>query len=124
MAGVDLIFCNKDEAMAFIGTHSLEAAPEGLIQYTATLTITDDPGGAVPFDGQTMQQSDGVDAIAFDTNGSGDVFSGTFLYAMTSRRYYAWAADFANDCVAKTVAWFGRRLEAQQFGHIKTKFFI
>ena len=30
--GVDLIFCNKDEAMAFTGTESLEAAAEALKQ--------------------------------------------------------------------------------------------
>ena len=39
--GVDLIFCNKDEAMAFTGTETLDAASEALKQYTKTFAITD-----------------------------------------------------------------------------------
>ena len=122
--GVDLIFCNKDEAMAFTGTESLEAASEALKQYTKTFAITDGAKGAMNFDGQTMRQSAGVEATAIDTNGAGDMFAGAFLYAITSGRDYAWAADLANDCAARVVAQFGPRLDAQQFDNIKTQFGI
>jgi sugar/nucleoside kinase (ribokinase family) len=122
--GVDLIFCNKDEAMAFTGTESLEAATESLKQYTKTFAITDGANGAVTFDGRSMHQSDGVEATAVDTNGAGDMFAGAFLYAITAGRDYAWAADLANDCAARVVAQFGPRLEAQQFDNIKTQFGI
>ena len=44
--GVDLIFCNKDEAMAFTGTETLDAASEALKQYTKTFAITDGAKGA------------------------------------------------------------------------------
>ena len=123
-AGVDLIFCNKDEVMAFTGTESLDAAAEGLKQYTKTFAITDGANGAMTFDGRSMHQSDGVEATAVDTNGAGDMFAGAFLYAITSGRDYAWAADLANDCAARVVAQFGPRLEAQQFDKIKTQFGI
>jgi len=122
--GVDLIFCNKDEAMAITGTESLEKAAEGLKQYTKTFAITDGARGAMTFDGEIMHQSAGVEAIAVDTNGAGDMFAGAFLYAITSGRDYAWAADLANDCAARVVAQFGPRLEAQQFDKIKTQFGI
>ena len=122
--GVDLIFCNKDEAMALTGTESLEKAAEGLKQYTKTFAITDGARGAMTFDGEIMHQSAGVEAIAVDTNGAGDMFAGAFLYAITSGRDYAWAADLANDCAARVVAQFGPRLEAQQFDKIKTQFGI
>ena len=122
--GVDLIFCNKDEAMAFTCTESLEAASEALKQYTKTFAITDGAKGAVTFDGVTMNQSKGVDAKAIDTNGAGDMFAGAFLYAITSDRGYAWAADLANDCAARVVAQFGPRLEVQQFYDIKNQFGI
>ena len=59
--GVDLIFCNKDEAMAFTGTESLEAAAESLKQCTKTFAITDGANGAITFDGHTVNQSKGVD---------------------------------------------------------------
>jgi len=122
--GVDLIFCNKDEAMAFTGTETLDAASEALQQYTKTFAITDGAKGAVTFDGSSLGQSEGVKAEAIDTNGAGDMFAGAFLYAITSGRSYAWAADLANDCAARVVAQFGPRLEAQEFDLIKTKFDI
>jgi sugar/nucleoside kinase (ribokinase family) len=120
--GVDLIFCNKDEAMAFTGTDTLEAAAEGLKQYTKTFAITDGANGAITFDGHTMNQSKGVEAKAIDTNGAGDMFAGAFLYAITSGKSYAWAASLANDCAARVVAQFGPRLEASEFNAIKAKF--
>ena len=120
--GVDLIFCNKDEALAFTGTESLEAAAEGLKQYTKTFAITDGANGAITFDGNTLNQSKGVEAKAIDTNGAGDMFAGAFLYAITSGKSYAWAANLANDCAARVVAQFGPRLEASEFNVIKAKF--
>ena len=120
--GVDLIFCNKDEVMAFTGTESLEAAAESLKQHTKTFAITDGANGAITFDGNTMNQSKGVEAKAIDTNGAGDMFAGAFLYAITSGKSYAWAADLANDCAARVVAQFGPRLESSEFDVIKAKF--
>ena len=122
--GVDLIFCNKDEAMAFTGTESLEAAAEALKQVTKTFAITDGANGAITFDGNTMNQSKGVEAKAIDTNGAGDMFAGAFLYAITSGKSYAWAASLANDCAARVVAQFGPRLESSEFEVIKAKFGI
>jgi sugar/nucleoside kinase (ribokinase family) len=122
--GVDLIFCNKDEAMAFTGTDTLETAAEALKQVTKTFAITDGANGAITFDGHTMNQSKGVEAKAIDTNGAGDMFAGAFLYAITSGKRYAWAADLANDCAARVVAQFGPRLEASEFDAIKAKFGI
>ena len=122
--GVDLIFCNKDEAMAFTGTESLETAAEALKQYTKTFAITDGANGAITFDGNTLNQSKGVEAKAIDTNGAGDMFAGAFLYAITTGKGYTWAADLANGCAARVVAQFGPRLEASEFDVIKAKFGI
>ena len=121
---VDLIFCNKDEAMAFTGTETLDAASEALKQYTKTFAITDGARGAVTFDGQSLNQSEGVEAKAIDTNGAGDMFAGAFLYAITSGRSYGWAASLANDCAAKVVARFGPRLDHDDFTSIKQRFGI
>jgi len=122
--GVDLIFCNKDEATAFTGTETLDAASEALKQYTKTFAITDGAKGAVTFDGASLEQSEGVKAEAIDTNGAGDMFAGAFLYAITSGKGYGWAADLANDCAAKVVARFGPRLDPDDFTSIKQRFGI
>ena len=122
--GVDLIFCNKDEAMAFTGTETLDAASEALKQYTKTFAITDGANGAITFDGNETNQSKGVEAKAIDTNGAGDMFAGAFLYAITSGRDYTWAANLANDCAARVVERFGPRLDPSDFDNIKSKFGI
>ena len=122
--GVDLIFCNKDEAMAFTGTESLEAASEALKQYTKTFAITDGVEGAVTFDGTSLEQSEGVKVKAIDTNGAGDMFAGAFLYAITADKNYVWASSLANDCASKVVARFGPRLEPDDFTSIKQRFGI
>jgi sugar/nucleoside kinase (ribokinase family) len=122
--GVDLIFCNKDEAAAFTGTETLAAASEALKQYTKTFAITDGAKGAITFDGSSLGQSEGVKAEAIDTNGAGDMFAGAFLYAITSGKSYGWAADLANDCAAKVVARFGPRLDSDDFTSIKQRFGI
>jgi len=122
--GVDLIFCNKDEATAFTGTETLEAASEALKHYTKTFAITDGAKGAMTFDGASLDQSEGVEAEAIDTNGAGDMFAGAFLYAITSGKSYGWAASLANDCAAKAVARFGPRLDPDDFTSIKQRFGI
>jgi sugar/nucleoside kinase (ribokinase family) len=122
--GVDLIFCNKDEAMAFTGMDTLDAAAEEIKQYTKSFAITDGANGAITFNGNTINQSKGVEAKAIDTNGAGDMFAGAFLYAITSGRDYTWAANLANDCAARVVARFGPRLDQSDFDKIKSKFGI
>jgi sugar/nucleoside kinase (ribokinase family) len=122
--GVDLIFCNKDEATAFTGTETIDAASEALKQYTRTFAITDGANGAITFDGTSLDQSEGVKAEAIDTNGAGDMFAGAFLYAITSGKSYGWAADLANDCAAKVVARFGPRLDFGDFTSVKQRFGI
>lgn len=122
--GVDLIFCNIDEALAFTGTNNLEAAAAILIKYTKTFVITKGADGAVVYDGNSLIHSKGIDAKAIDTNGAGDMFAGAFLYGITSGKDYRWAAELANDCAARIVAHFGPRLNLDEFNEIRMNFGI
>jgi sugar/nucleoside kinase (ribokinase family) len=47
-----------------------------------------------------------------DTNGTGDMFAGAFLYAITSGQNYEWALGFANAAAARMVSQFGPRIGA------------
>ena len=123
-AGVDMIFCNKDEALMFTNTETLEAASESLMDYTKTFAITDGARGAIVYDGTLLIHSEGLRIKTVDTNGAGDMFAGVFLYAITSGKNYNWAASLANYCAAEVVTQFGPRLEAQKFDRIKMKFGI
>ncbi len=123
-SGVDLVFCNKDEALSFAGSDDLDSAIEKLKMITKSFAITDGANGAITFDGDSVLRSEGVSAKTIDTNGAGDMFAGAFLYAITSGRGYDWAAKLANDCASRVVAKFGPRLESDDFDAIKAKFGI
>ncbi len=123
-SGVDLVFCNKDEALAFTGTSELDSAIKKLKLITKTFAITDGANGAITYDGNSVCRSEGVSAKAIDTNGAGDMFAGAFLYAITSGKSYDWAARLANHCASRVVAKFGPRLDLQDFDAIKRKFGI
>ena len=117
--GVDLIFCNKDEALAFTQAESLESAAEALNAYAKTFAITDGANGALVFDGQELFNAPAVKTKAIDTNGAGDMFAGAFLYAITAGKNYQWAAQLANKSAAMVVERFGPRLEAADFKQLK-----
>ena len=123
-SGVDLIFCNKDEALAFTDSDNLDSAIEKLKLISKSFAITDGADGAITFDGELVSRSEGVSAKAIDTTGAGDMFAGAFLYAITSGKDFDWAAKLANHCASRVVTKFGPRLESGDFDVIKAKFGI
>ena len=123
-SSVELVLCNKTEALKFTRSNDLSSAIEYLKRLSKTFAITDGANGSITYDGNSVFRSEGVFAKAVDTTGAGDMFAGAFLYAISSGKGYDWAASFANDCAARVVAQFGPRLEPQDFGLIKAKFGI
>lgn len=122
-AGVDLIFCNRDEAIGFTQTHTLEQACEALKQYTKQFAITCGSDGALVFDGEKLVQVTAQPITPVDTNGAGDMFAGAFLYALTEGKDFATAAAFANLAAGKVVSQFGPRLRPEQYAELKRVFF-
>ena len=122
--GIDLLFCNSDEARSFTKTHSTEAAAEQLKKYAKTFVITRGAGGSLSFDGKELLQTPGVTANAVDTNGAGDMFAGAFLYAINVGHNYRVAAKFANEASARVVSQFGPRIDSLEYKQIKDLFNI
>jgi len=120
--GVDLLFCNSDEARSFTNTHSTEAAAEQLKTYAKTFVITRGAGGSLSYDGTDLVQTAGVTANAVDTNGAGDMYAGAFLYAINAGHSYALAAKFANEASARVVSQFGPRIDSLEYKQIKHLF--
>ena len=120
--GVELIFCNKQEALAFSGTDDIEIAVGILSHSTRTFVVTDGANGSVCHDGTQVFSSPGHRVDAVDTNGAGDMFAGAFLYALTEGKHYQWAAGFANCCASRVVQQFGPRLRGSDFGEIRRTF--
>ena len=121
--GVDLIFCNRDEALGFTQSHNLEQACESLKQYAKQFAITCGGDGALVYDGQQLIQVPAPSITPVDTNGAGDMFAGAFLYALSQGQDFPTAASFANRAAAKVVTQFGPRLKAEQYGELKVGFF-
>ncbi len=120
--GIDLIFCNGDEARSFTGTHTIEAAAESLKQYAKTFAITRGPDGSLTYDGQDISYNKAVQTNAIDTNGAGDMFAGAFLHALISGREYSWAAQFANTASSIVVSSFGPRIKDIEYISLKSRF--
>jgi sugar/nucleoside kinase (ribokinase family) len=122
--GVDLLFCNSDEAKSFTNTHSMEAAAEQLKKYAKTFVITCGAGGSLSYDGKDLLQTLGVTTNVVDTNGAGDMFAGAFLYAINTGHDYVWGAKFANAASARVVSQFGPRIEVVEYDQLKRQFNI
>jgi sugar/nucleoside kinase (ribokinase family) len=121
--GVDLLFCNRDEAIGFTQTHSLEAAMEALKKISKTFAITCGNEGALVFDGENLLKIAAHPVKAIDSNGAGDMFAGAFLYALTHGYSFQQAGDFASLAAAKVVSQYGPRLKVEQYEELKNTFF-
>jgi len=117
---VDLLFCNRDEALGWTGETDIEVAAEKLKASARTFAITLGAEGSLVFDGQQLSKVSGEPAHAIDTNGAGDMFAGAFLYAITHGHSYTDAARLANKAAAKVVSQYGPRLQAEQHAEIKS----
>lgn len=121
--GVDLIFCNRDEAIGFTKTHNLEEACTALQGYAKQFAITCGGEGALLFDGENYLKVPAAAATPIDTNGAGDMFAGAFLYAITQGKDFKTAGEFANLAAAQVVSQYGPRLKPEQYRQLKEGFF-
>ena len=112
--GVDLLFCNDEEAMTFTGTNTLTEAREKMKGFAKRFVITLGANGALIYDGDTFIQIEPYSVKAVDTNGAGDMFAGAFLYGITHNHSYAHAGKIASLASARVVTQFGPRLQPDQ----------
>lgn len=116
---LDLLFCNESEAMSFTGCETTEEAYEEMKKFSHAFAITTGPKGALIYDGQNKIYVVAQKVNAVDTNGAGDIFAGSFLYAITHGYNYGQAGQFACNCASKLVTQFGARLENEDILAIK-----
>lgn len=107
---VDLLFCNEEEALNFTEADTIEQAAAYLKHKAKAFAITQGPRGAYLYDGNKE-----IDIIApivdpVDTNGAGDLFAGSFLYALTHGHSFAEAGKLACHASSELVTKFGPRL--------------
>lgn len=113
-SGVDLLFCNEQEALTWANTDDLHVAIDSIKQVARQFAITLGSKGAVVFDGNELLEIDPYPVAAVDSNGAGDMFAGAFLYAITHGHDMAAAGNFASRAAARVVSRFGPRLSASE----------
>ncbi|XOV80805.1 MAG: adenosine kinase [Aestuariibacter sp.] len=111
--GVDLLFCNSEEASDF-GGGDLQAGVEVLKQVTPHLVVTKGKDGAEIYIGD----ENGIDVAPFavkavDTTGAGDTFAGAYLYGITAGLSPELSGELANRTAAECVANYGPRIDTK-----------
>ncbi len=118
-SGVDLLFCNKQEALSWCETDDLDIALAMLQQTAKQFAITLGDEGAIIFDGFSFQRAAGQPVTAVDTNGAGDMFAGAYLYGITQGKSCLDAAIFANRAASAVVGQYGPRLHSSEYNGLK-----
>ncbi len=114
--GVDLLFCNIEEAELFAGVEGLEEAKEAIGKVAKEFVITKGKDGAVVFDGTAYHEIQPFPTKAVDATGAGDMFAGAFLYGINHGRTHAEAGKLASAASSAVVSKYGPRLNQN---HIK-----
>ena len=113
-SGVDLLFCNEEEAFTYTGKSNLLEAREELKYAAKCFAITLGKNGAMIFDGDTFIDIESFPVQAIDSNGAGDMFAGAYLYGLTHGHSHAQAGKIASMASSQVVSKFGPRLEWHQ----------
>lgn len=121
--GLDLLFCNESEALAYVGTTSLVEAREALKKVAKNFVITMGENGAMIWDGVTFIDIEPYKVKAIDSNGAGDMYAGAFLYAVSQGHTCASAGKLASMAASRVVSQFGPRLKAQDSQEIRKQVF-
>ncbi|HAT50625.1 MAG: adenosine kinase [Nitrospirae bacterium] len=120
--GIDLLFCNENEALCYAGTDSLEVAIQRLKEISTAFCLTLGPRGALLYDQGSLLEIPGIKVNAVDTNGAGDLFAGAFLYGITHNQSIAQSGHLAIQASAQLVTQYGARLQRDQAIAIKKNF--
>ena len=111
--GLELLFCNADEARIWTAQPSLERAADALAAIARRFAITLGGDGALLGEGRARHRIAGLPVRALDTNGAGDQFAGAMLAALARGADFAAAGAFANSVAARAVQQYGPRLSAR-----------
>ena len=119
--GIDMIFCNDDEAIAFSGAANIEEAVDFYKTKSYMTAITKGADGSVIIKNGSEIHADAIKIIPVDTNGAGDMFAGSFMHAYLQGYDIKACAEFSNFASSKIVETFGPRLSADGYAEVANK---
>ncbi len=118
-SGVDLLFCNREEALRWTGANDLNDAVDALRMQAREIIVTLGADGALVITDEGVEKVSAYPVKAVDTNGAGDMFAGAFLYAITHGYSYSDAARLASYGSALVVSQFGPRLYGKPLAQLR-----
>ena len=118
--GIDLLFCNYEEALLFSKKTTLEAAAQELLKICKVLIITLGAEGAL-----VLTQTDEIKILArqvnaLDTTGAGDLFAGCFLHAFIKGLGLQKSTELATFASTQLVTQLGPRLTDKNLAEVKS----
>lgn len=111
--GVDVLFCNEEEAQTYTDATNLDDAIQALLSIAKKVVVTLGSKGAKVITGDKHVDIEVSAVKAIDTNGAGDMFAGAFMYGLTQGMSDRDAGMLASESAARIVATFGARLEKE-----------
>jgi len=119
---IDLLFCNKEEALALAETTDLETAKKMIKRKTKNCVITMGAEGAyLDIDGMIHLEPAKVTKV-IDANGAGDSFAGGYFYGHFQNWTISQRAKLACTVASAVVSQYGPRLEQEKMQMILKDF--
>ncbi len=109
---VDVVFGNKDEAMAITDTGTPLEAIAALAKHCGIAVVTMDEQGSLILQGNVLNQIPAYPVKAVDTTGAGDMYAAGLLYGLTQNLPLDITGRIASWCAAQVVAKLGPRLDS------------
>ena len=119
--GIDMVFCNDDEAIAFSDANDITEAVKFFKSKTYMTAITKGAEGSVVVKDGAEIHADAQKITPVDTNGAGDMFAGSFMHAYLQNHDIQTCAEFSNFASSKIVETFGPRLNKDGYAEVANK---
>lgn len=116
--GVDVLFCNEQEALMYTQTERLEDASQALLGFANQVFITLGKAGAYYADAQQHFITPTINVDVKDSNGAGDAFAGGVLYGLIHGFDLQKSITLGNHLASNVVANYGARLAFDDYARI------
>ncbi len=118
--GVDVLFCNAQEARLYAGTAEVEDAVAALLSRAELVVITLGAQGALMARRDGLRQPVPPHQVAdvLDTNGAGDGFAGGFLFGLSQNFTLGDCGHLGTAVAAAIVQQYGPRLPRDRYAAI------
>jgi sugar/nucleoside kinase (ribokinase family) len=120
--GVDLLFCNEEEACLWADVLTVDLAVDRLKLIARQFVITRGKAGALIWDGAKTITIAPNPVTPVDSNGAGDMFAGAYLFGLTRGWSPERAGALASKAAAAVVGQFGPRLPLEAHAALLREF--